>query len=204
MTCLVCGSRTSVGASLCSRCFKRMDDPLRLAANALDPMADQRFVMTSSIALRIGPSFSGEVRLGKGLDPSLTFERMLASEDRTHIPSFIDKYLDDLGVGLELTGSEMIPDRKLIFEMVRASADLSFDTDTWAKACLRLGNVTALAIRSVARMPLEPADSARALSDLRERSEYLYSMSQKWPELVQMAERNRALMMGWARQEAGP
>ena len=109
MACLVCGNRTSAGASLCSRCFKRIEDPIQNLGLATDPKADLRFSARDSAVLRIGPSFVGEVHLDKGTDPTLTFDRMINGNDRSHIPSFIDEYLSHLGVGLELTGMRRSP-----------------------------------------------------------------------------------------------
>jgi hypothetical protein len=168
---------------------------------AIDPMADLRFTTTNSIALRIGPSFVGEIHLGKSVDPSLTFERMINSEEKSHIPSFIDKYLGDLGVGLELTGEEMVPSRKFIADMIKASDALDFEIDTWGKACLRMANIVALAVRNVADLPLEPADSFSLLEDLQVRASGLYSKAKRFPQLESIAQKNLGKMSAWAHQE---
>lgn len=202
MVCLVCGNRTSAGASLCSRCFKRVEDPLGTLGLAIDPMADMRFRANDSVVLRIGPSFVGEVRLSKGLDPSVTFDRMINGPDRSHVPSFIDEYLSDLGVGLELTGNEMVPSRQTISSMIRSSWELDFDSDTWGKACLRMGNVVSLAVRRCAVLPLEPSDSAQLISELREMAVKLYTNAMNHAVLESIAKRNMETFENWAVPEA--
>lgn len=203
MVCLVCGNRTSAGASLCSRCFKRVEDPLGTLGLAIDPMADMRFHANDSVVLRIGPSFVGEVRLSKGLDPSVTFDRMINGPDRSHIPSFIDQYLSDLGIGLELNGNEMVPSRPLLASIIRSSVALDFESDTWGKACLRMGNIIALAVRRWAVLPLEPSDSAQLISGLRENAIILYSNAMKHAVLESIAKRNVETLEAWAMQEGG-
>ena len=202
MVCLVCGNRTSAGASLCSRCFKRVEDPLGTLGLAIDPMADMRFRANDSVVLRLGPSFVGEVRLSKGLDPSVTFDRMINGPDRSHVPSFIDEYLGDLGIALELKEDQMVPSRPLLSSMVRSSWGLDFDSDTWGKACLRMGNIVSLAVRRCAVLPLEPSDSAQLISELQEMAIRLYSNAMKHAVLESIAKRNIEALEAWARPEA--
>ncbi|OPY34512.1 MAG: hypothetical protein A4E32_00241 [Methanomassiliicoccales archaeon PtaU1.Bin124] len=201
MACLVCGNRTSAGASLCSRCFKRIEDPVQNLDLAADPMADIRFTAKNSAILRIGPSFVGEVHLDKGMDHSLTFDRMVGGADRSHIPSFIDKYFSDLGVGLVLTGEERVPSRKLIGDIITAAEGMELEGAYWGKACLRMGNIISLAVRKAALLPLEPSDSFALVDGLRRRAKAMYDRALKYPDLTEIAERNMAKMEGWAMSE---
>jgi len=201
MVCLVCGNRTSAGASLCSRCFKRVEDPLGTLGLAIDPMADIRFQANDSVVLRLGPSFVGEVRLGKGVDPSVLFDRMVNGEDRSHIPSFIDQYLGDLGIGLELTGNEMVPSRAVLATIIRSAADLDFESDIWGKACLRMGNVVALAVRNLAVLPIEPSDSAMVVKSLQDMAAKFYGNAMGHAVLESIAKRNMETLGQWARPE---
>ncbi|QLH75024.1 MAG: hypothetical protein HPY73_05945 [Methanomassiliicoccales archaeon] len=197
MVCLVCGSTTSPGSYMCGRCFKRVSNTLLLGATAIDPMADQRMLSHGSVMLMIGPSFIGEVRLGKGPDPGLTFERMMASEDRSHVPSFIDRYLADLGIETVLRGDEMVPGRELIPRMVNAAAVMDTSDERWARPCLRMANLISLAVKEAASLPIEPSDSFQLVNELATMAEKFYSRAMKDPKLDRTARGNRALMLHW-------
>ncbi|MCE5296070.1 MAG: hypothetical protein LLG16_03075 [Euryarchaeota archaeon] len=198
MVCLICGSRTSPGSHLCGRCFKRVGDPLLMGTSALDPMADQRMLTHGSVLLMIGPSFMGETRSGKGLEPGLTFDRMIASEDLSHVPSYIDRYLNGLGIGVVLTGSEMLPRREIIPRMVRTAVSMDLGDERWARPCARLGNIVALALRSAISLPVEPSDSSQMASDLSSMAETLYGRALKDSTLERTVRANKALMRHWA------
>jgi hypothetical protein len=171
---------------------------MNLASNSMDPKADQRVAACGSAIMRIGPSFVDEIKLEKSPDPRLTFDRMLKAEDRSHMPSFIDRYLHEMGIGTVLTGEERVPRRELFVHMVRSIEPGSFDTDTWARACLRMGNLVALSIRELATMPLEPGDSSSIINEQSSMAKRLFSRAKAFPELSLIAIGNEALMDHWA------
>jgi len=197
MGCLVCGSRTSAGSYLCGRCYKRSEDPLLLALTRKDPCADRRIANQDSMMLRLGPSFLSEVKASKGLEPGMTFDRMMAIPERPHLASFIDLYLDHAGMGLTLTGEERLPHRDLIVRMVRETKDLEFATETWAKASIRLGNIVSLALRKVNALEVEAEDAARTVSELHTMAQRFYAQAVPFPELAVVARGNEALMLHW-------
>jgi hypothetical protein len=161
-------------------------------------MADQRMLTHGSVMLMIGPSFMGETRSGKALDPGLTFDRMVSSEDNSHAPSYIDRYLNCLGVGVVLTGNEMLPRREIIPRMVRTAVASNLEDERWARPCARLGNVVALAIRNASTLPVEPSDSFQMIKELTSMAETLYGRALKDRTLERSVRANMALMQHWA------
>lgn len=174
-----------------------MAEPLSLASNCLDPMADQRIVQQGSVILRIGPSFAGEITLGKSSDQRLVFDQMLEAEDRSHIPSFIDRYLYDMGIELVLTGEEMLPHREMIVHMINSTEDMVFEGETWARARLRMANVIALSLREVAKLPLEPSDSFHKMHELILIARAFFARARMQPNLSGIATGNEAMMEHW-------
>jgi hypothetical protein len=160
-------------------------------------MADQRMLAHGSVLLMVGPSFMGETRAGKSLDPGLTFDRMMSSEDRSHVPSFIDRYLSDLGIDVVLTGNEMVPRRETVSRMVRAAAAMGLEDDRWARPCARMGNIIALAIRNAISLPIEPADSSQMVRDLTFMAQKFYERALKDPALERTVKANMALLQHW-------
>jgi len=168
-----------------------------MGTSALDPMADQRMLAHGSVILMLGPAFMGETRATKALDPALTFDRMITAEDRSHVPSFIDLYISNLGIDIVLTGDEMVPRREVLAKMVRDAAATDLADERWARPCARLGNYVALAIRAAAKLPVEPSDSAQMINDLTSMAEKFYARALKDPALETTVKANMALMQHW-------
>jgi hypothetical protein len=167
-------------------------------------MADQRMVQQGSVVLHVGPSFAGEIKLSKSSDPRLVFDQMLEAVDRSHIPSFIDRYLNDLGIGLVLTGEEMMPHRELVVHMINSTEDMIFEGEIWGRARLRMANVISLSLREVAKLPLEPADSFHLMHELVLMARAFLTRAKKQPNLTGIALGNEAMMEHWTgRSEEG-
>lgn len=160
-------------------------------------MADMRLESQDSVILRIGPSFVKEVKLGRGLDPSRTFDQMLTSEDRSHLPSMLDRYLSDLGLGLALRGDEMVPRRDLLVRMINETREMTFGNDVWARASMRMGNVISLAVRAAASLPVESTDSYYLVHEQALIAKSCYSRSREYEDLHLIAQGNEALLDHW-------
>ena len=88
--------------------------------------------------------------------------------------------------------------------MITAAEGLDLSGEMWSKACLRMGNVIALAVRATAMLPLEPSDSAVLVSGLRKRAAAMYERAKAFPALADLAAKNEAKMEHWARPEGAP
>ena len=197
MGCVVCGSPARSGSLLCDKCFGRLGEPVSLVPRLMDPNADQRLVPQRSATMMIGPLVSPEVKFSKGTEPALTFRAMLTDQDRSRIPSYVDMYLDGVGVPLHLTGFERIPKRELISSIIWNCESLEYDTLFWAQACLRIGNLYSLSASRIRYLTVDP----RSLRELMEKHAALarkfYSRSAGFPKLDQIAQGNSAMLDHW-------
>lgn len=182
---------------MCGKCFGRLGEPVSLVPRLMDPTADQRLVPQRSAAMMIGPLVSPEVRFSKGTEPALTFRTMLTDEDRSRIPSYIDMYLDGVGIPLHMTGFERIPKRELISSMIWNSESLEYDTEFWARACLRIGNLYSLSASRVRYLTVDPKDQRELMEKHAALARKFYSRSSRFPKLDLIAQGNSALLDHW-------
>ena len=145
----------------------------------------------------IGPLVSPEVRFSKGTEPALTFRTMLTDEDRSRIPSYIDMYLDGVGIPLHMTGSRSFPKRELISSMIWNSESLEYDTEFWARACLRIGNLYSLSACRVRYLTVDPKDQRELMEKHAALARKFYSRSSRFPKLDLIAQGNSALLDHW-------
>lgn len=198
MGCVVCGGETKGSALLCEKCFGAIDDPLVLLPTALDPKSDQRMFQISSPCLRIGPVSSADVSYSKGLEPALRLREILASKDKSGLPLFVSGYLAGLGVGLYLRGDERLPRRGMIWSILQNAVELDFKTEQWAAASIRMGNVLALLVREVSRLPIEASAVLPFVQKYTEAVRTLYARSLPYPSLSDAAAINGILLDHWA------
>ena len=163
----------------------------------MDPNADQRLVPLRSAAMMIGPLVSPELKFSKGTEPALTFRTMLTDQDRSRIPSYVDMYLDGVGVPLHLTGFERIPKRDLISSIIWNCETLEFDTEFWAKACLRIGNLYSLSASRIRYLAVDPKDLNELMQKHAGLARKFYSRSARFPNLDVIAKANSALLTHW-------
>ena len=182
---------------MCGKCFGRLGEPVSLVPRLMDPNADQRLVPLRSAAMMIGPMVSPEVKFSKGTEPALTFRTMLTDKDRSRIPSYVDMYLDGVGVPLHLTGFERIPKRDLISSIIWNCETLEFDTEFWGKACLRIGNLYSLSASRIRYLAVDPKDLNELMQKHAELARKFYSRSARFPKLDQIAQANAALLTHW-------
>ena len=182
---------------MCGKCFGKLGEPVSLVPRMMDPTADQRLVPQRSAAMMIGPLVSPEVRFSKGTEPALTFRTMLTDEDRSRTPSYIDMYLDGVGISLHLTGFERIPKRELISSIIWNSESLEYDTEFWARACLRIGNLYSLSASRIRYLTVDPKDLRQLMEKHAALARKFYSRSTNFPELDLIAQGNSALLDHW-------
>jgi hypothetical protein len=182
---------------LCGKCFGRLGEPVSLVPRLMDPNADQRLVPQRSAAMMIGPLVSPEIRFSKGTEPALTFRTMLTDQDQTRTPSYIDMYLDGVGVPLHLTGFERIPKRELISSIIWNSESLEYDTEFWARACLRIGNLYSLSASRARHLTVDPTDLRGLMEKHAALARKFYSRSVKFPKLDLISRGNSALLDHW-------
>ena len=182
---------------MCGKCFGRLGEPVSLIPRLMDPNADIRLVSTRSAAMMIGPLVSPEVKFSKGTEPALTFRTMLTDQDQSRIPSYVDIYLDGVGVPLHLTGFERIPKRELISSIIWNCETLEFDTEFWAKACLRIGNLYSLSASRIRYLTVDPKDLRELMEKHAALARKFYSRSSRFPKLDLIAQGNSALLGHW-------
>jgi hypothetical protein len=182
---------------LCGKCFGRLGEPVSLVPRLMDPNADQRIVPNRSAAMMIGPLVSPEVRFAKGTEPALTFRTMLTDQDTSRIPSYVDMYLDGVGVPLHLTGFERIPKRELISSIIWNCETLEYDTEFWAKACLRIGNLYSLSVSRARYLAVDNRDLQGLVQKHAGLARKFYSRSARFPKLDLIARGNSALLGHW-------
>lgn len=197
MSCVVCGGETKGGALLCGACLDRMEDPLALIPSALDPTADHRLFLTSSASLRIGPTSSAEVALYRGIEPALRLRELAASSNAAGLSRLANHYLAGLGVGLYLMGDERLPRRPIIWSVVRRVKEADAGTREAAEASLRAGNVLALLVRQISRLPIDASAAITAMARHAESARTCYSRASRFSDLSKAAEINLALMDHW-------
>lgn len=197
MGCVVCGAETKGSALLCEKCFAAIDDPLVLLPSALDPKSDQRLLLISSPCLRIGPASSADISYSKGMEPALRLREILASGDKRGLPQFVGSYLAGLGVGLYLRGDERLPRRGITWNILRNAMDLDFKSEHWAAASIRMGNVLALLVREVSKLPIEASAALPFVQKYSEAARNLYSRSVSYPSLSGIASVNAILLDHW-------
>jgi hypothetical protein len=163
----------------------------------MDPAADQRLVPLRSAAMMIGPFVSPELKFSKGTEPALTFRTMLTDQDRSRIPSYVDMYLDGIGMPLHLTGFERIPKRELISSIIWNCESLEFDTEFWAKACLRVGNLYSLSVSRSRYLTVDPQDLKGLMDKHAALARKFYSRSTRFPKLDLIAQGNSAVLDHW-------
>lgn len=182
---------------MCGKCFGRLGEPVSLVPRLMDPNADQRFVPQRSATMMIGPLVSPEVKFSKGTEPALTFRTMLTDQDRSRIPSYVDMYLDGVGVPLHLTGFERIPKRELISSMIWNCESLEYDTEFWARASLRIGNLYALSASRIRYLTVDPKDLRELMEKHAALARKFYSRSARFPRFDLIAKGNSALLDHW-------
>ena len=182
---------------MCGKCFGRLGEPVSLVPRLMDPTADQRLVPQRSAAIMIGPLVSPEVKFSKGTEPALTFRTMLTDQDRTRLPSYVDMYLDGVGVPLHLTGFERIPKRELISSIIWNCESLEYDTEFWARACLRIGNLYSLSASRTRHLTVDPTDLRGLMDKHASLARKFYSRSAGFPKLDLISRGNSALLDHW-------
>jgi tetratricopeptide (TPR) repeat protein len=147
--------------------------------------------------MMIGPLVSPEVKFSKGTEPALTFRTMLTDQDTSRVPSYVDMYLDGIGIPLHLTGFERIPKRELISSIIWNCETLEYDTEFWAKACLRIGNLYALSASRARYLAVDQKDLLELLHKHTGLAQKFYSRSSGFPKLERIAQANSALLGHW-------
>ncbi len=122
---------------------------------------------------------------------------MLADRDQSRTPSYIDMYLDGMGVTLHLTGFERIPKRELISSIIWNSESLEYDTEFWARACLRIGNLYALSASRARHLTVDPTDLHGLMEKHASLARKFYSRSRNSPSLDRISRGNSALLDHW-------
>ncbi len=196
MHCLGCGSGTSEGVLLCSSCFERVRDPLAFVSTALDPASDRRFMALSSPTIRVAPSPSREIVLGKAPEAIMRFRSSIEGDQR-EVPYIMDRYLSFLGLGVDLRGDERVPRRDILSEFLEAAMSLDYDLLCWARASVCMGNLISLGLRRLATLPVDE-DARSAFIDLwSERARGLYERGDAFPRIRWAALSNQALLEYW-------
>lgn len=197
MGCVVCGGETKGGALLCGACLDRMEDPLALIPSALDPTSDQRLFLTSSASLRIGPTSSAEVALHRGIEPALRLRELAASSNTAGLSRLANHYLAALGIGLYIMGDERIPRRPIIWSVVQKVKEADPGTREAAEASVRSGNVLALLVRQISRLPIDASAAITAMARHAESARTCYSRASRFSDLSKVAEIDLALTDHW-------
>jgi hypothetical protein len=194
---VVCGVETKGAALLCGRCLGKIDDPLTLLPVSLDPTSDHRLFQVASASLRIGPTSTADTTFSKGLEPALRLREILASKDAGALPQFIDHYLMGLGIGLYLRGDERIPRRGLIWNIMKGAEGLEFNTEQWASASLRMGNIYSLLARALSMLPIDSSAALPLAQKNADTARRLYSKSLPYPALNLASSANEAILDHW-------
>jgi hypothetical protein len=194
LACVICGADT--GNVICETCARRIRDPLILVYNALDPYSDQRLAGMNSASMRIHAVPRDQVLLNQAMDPAVRFREMMARDDLSPVPSFIDSYLSGVGIGLHVTGEERLPERRLLWEILTEASDLDLPTDVWARAAVKMANLRALIVRAMGTMPLGEA-KREVMEREAEKARGLWSKADAFPSLRSAALANEALMDHW-------
>lgn len=197
MVCTFCGAPSPEGAMVCSVCLDKVRGELFLREWSVDPRSDVRHLGLRAACLRVGPSSQGEVLLRKGSDPYLLVERILQSEDRSHLPTVLDHYLAGMGVGLHLMGDERIPMRPKLRELVELPLRMDFQGERWGRALLRIGNILSLSARDASRLPLGDGAREELFRERASRALSLYRRASAVPELEPIARANMAMLRIW-------
>ena len=182
---------------MCGKCFGRLGEPVSLVPRMMDPNADQRLVPQRSAAMMIGPLVSPELKFSKGTEPALTFRAMLTDQDKSRVPSYVDMYLDGVGVPLHLTGYERIPKREIISSIIWNCETLEYDTEFWARACLRVGNLYSLSASRTRYLTVDPHDLKGLMEKHGALARKFYSRSVNFPKLALIAQANSAMLDHW-------
>jgi hypothetical protein len=122
---------------------------------------------------------------------------MLTDQDQSRIPSYIDMYLHGVGVPLHLTGFERIPKRELISTIVWNCENLEYDTEFWARACIRVGNLYSISAARSRYLTVAPQDLKGLMDKHAGLARKFYSRSSRFPKLELIARGNSALLDHW-------
>jgi len=194
---VVCGVETKGAALLCGRCLGKIDDPLVFLPVSLDPISDHRLFQVASASLRIGPTSTADTTFSKGLEPALRLREIQASKDVGTLSQFINRYLMGLGIGLYLRGDERIPRRGLIWNIMKGAEGLEFNTEQWASASVRMGNIYSLLARALSTLPIDPSVALPLAQRNADTARRLYSRSLPYPSLNLASSANEAMLDHW-------
>ena len=98
---------------------------------------------------------------------------------------------------MHLTGFERIPKRELISSIVWNCEPLEFETEFWASACLRIGNLYSLSASRTRYLTVDPRDLKGLMEKHAALARKFYSRSAKFPKLDIIAKANSAMLDHW-------
>lgn len=182
---------------VCSGCLERLEGEIFLREWSMDPRSDQRSLGCRSACLRTRPTSKGEVLIGKGSDSYLLLQRTLEAEDRSHLPTVLDHYLDGLGLGLFLMGDEVLPARPVLKDLMHIPDHVDYQGERWGRALLRLGNLMSLSARDVSRLPLGDEGRKQAFASRAAVAYDLYKRAEAIKETEGMAKGDLAMLRLW-------
>jgi hypothetical protein len=185
------------GAMVCSGCLGKIEGEIFLKNWAIDPRSDQRSLGCRSACLRTRPTSKGEVVVSKGSDTYLLLQRTLQAEDRSHLPTVLDQYLDGLGLGLFLMGDEMLPTRPVLKDLMSIPDQVDYQGEKWGRALLRLGNLMALSARDTSNLPLGDEGRKQAFAQRAAVAMGLYQRAEAIKETEAIAKGNLAMLRNW-------
>ena len=98
---------------------------------------------------------------------------------------------------MHLTGFERIPKRELISSIIWNCETLEYDTELWARACLRIGNLYSLSVSRTRHLTVDPHDLKGLMEKHAALARKFYSRSAKFPQLDLIAQGNTAMLDHW-------
>jgi hypothetical protein len=197
LACVSCGGETKVGALMCRRCLEGIVDPLSLTSRAQDPCSDARLQQMGSISLRIGPVVGTDLSMGGGVEPALRLRSLMEKPDKTSVPSFVEEYLAAAGIGMHVWGYERLPRRALIWRVVEDCEELEFNSEVWARASVRMGNLHALTVLGAIELPLDETWLSEFVRERSKAALKLYARADRHPMVARVARSNVAMLFAW-------
>ncbi|MEM0448478.1 MAG: hypothetical protein QW520_01470 [Methanomassiliicoccales archaeon] len=197
MACIGCGSDTKAGVVMCGRCLERINDPLSFLERFSDPMADLRLQRLGNALLRVFPASSPRINFGEEIEPAVRIGSLLESGAQEHLCFLVEQYLASAGISFHLWGDERIPRRAFLWRLVQEVGNLEFNSEIWARASVRMGNIHSLLVLSVSDMQLEESWRLRFVKQRVANAISAYSRAKEYPALWKVARSNIALLWAW-------
>jgi len=182
---------------MCKRCLDGIVDPLNLLTRYQDPCSDARLQQMGSISLRIGPVVGPDFTWGGGVEPALRFRSLMEKPDKASVPSFVEEYLAGMGIGLHVWGYESIPQRTLVWRVVEECEGLESESELWARASVRMGNLHSLTVMAAAKLPVDESWLSEFMEKRSKAALRLYSRSERYPAVARVARSNLAMLHSW-------